>query len=65
MGERKTGFWATVRAVLWSLLGVRKRSGYLDDADSLDPKAVILAGVLAGVIFVLVLIGLIRFVIMP
>lgn len=65
MSERKAGFWATVRAVLWSFVGVRKRSAYLEDAESLDPKAVIVTGVLAGVIFVLAIVGFVRFIVMP
>lgn len=61
--RRTAGFWATVRAVLWSFLGVRKRAGYDEDAASLDPKAVIVAGVLGGVIFVLVLVGVVQWVV--
>ncbi len=52
---RRAGFWATLRAVLWSFAGIRKRREYHADAGSLDPRAVIAAGVLAGVVFVLVL----------
>lgn len=59
---RKAGFWATVRAVLWSFLGVRKRAGYAADAASLDPKAVIIAGLLGGLLFVLGLVGVVQWV---
>ena len=65
MGEapRRAGFWATLRAVLWSFVGVRKRRHYEDDAASLDPKAVIVAGLLAGLLFVLGLVAVVRFVV--
>lgn len=53
VSEERAGFWATIRAVLWSFVGIRRKSAYQDDARSLDPKAVVVAGVLAGVVFVL------------
>jgi amino acid transporter len=61
--RRRAGFWATLRAVMWSFLGIRKGKDYQRDAASLDPKAVILAGVLAGVIFVLSIVAFVRFVV--
>ncbi|MGL1833113.1 DUF2970 domain-containing protein [Rhodocyclaceae bacterium SMB388] len=60
---RRAGFWATIRAVLWGFLGIRKRSGYISDATSLDPRAIVVAGVLGGVLFVLAIVALVRFVI--
>ena len=60
---RRAGFWATLRAVLWSFIGIRKRRGYQEDATSLDPKAVIVAGLLAGLIFVLSIAAFVRFVV--
>lgn len=56
----KAGFWATMRAVLWSFFGVRKRQAYLDDAGSLNPLAVVVAGVFAGVVFVLVIVAVVQ-----
>ena len=60
---KQAGFWATVRAVLWSFLGIRKGKDYQRDAASLDPKAVIIAGVLGGLIFVLSIVAFVRFVV--
>lgn len=59
---RRAGFLATLRAVLWSFIGVRKRRDYHDDAASLDPRAVVVAGVLAGVVFVLMLVGVVNWI---
>lgn len=59
----RAGFLATLRAVLWSFLGIRKGRDYRQDAASLDPKAVILAGVLAGVVFVLGIVAFVRYVV--
>ncbi len=62
MSEEKAGFWATVRAVLWSFIGIRRRSAYQSDARSLDPRAVVVAGVIAGVVFVLTIVMVVRLV---
>ena len=40
-------------AVFWSFFGVRKRRDYDDDAQSLSPRQVILAGLMGGTVFVL------------
>lgn len=61
--ERRAGFVATIRAVMWSFLGVRKKRAYQEDAASLNPVAVIVAGVLAGVIFVLSIVAFVHFVV--
>ena len=60
---RRAGFWATVRAVLWSFVGIRKRRDYQRDAAELNPVAVVVAGVLGGVIFVLTLVVIVNIVI--
>jgi len=60
---RRGGFWATVKAVLWAFFGVRRRRDYQEDAASLDPKAVIVAGLVGGVLFVLVLVMVVRLVV--
>lgn len=59
----RAGFLATLRAVLWSFLGIRKGRDYRQDAASLDPKAVIVAGVLAGAVFVLSIVAFVRYVV--
>ena len=54
--RKQAGFLATMRAVLWSFFGVRKRQAYLDDAGSLNPLAVVVAGVLGGAAFVIIIV---------
>lgn len=61
---QRASFWVTIRAVLWGFIGIRKRSGYVRDATTLDPKAVIFAGLLAGLMFVLAIVALVRFVVL-
>jgi len=60
---RNASFLQTLRAVLWSFFGVRKRSDYEKDAAQLNPIHVIIAGVLAAVVFVLILIVVVRLVV--
>ena len=59
----RAGFLATLRAVLWSFIGVRRRHDYERDVHSLDPRAVVVAGLLAGLVFVLTLVAVVRLVV--
>jgi len=60
---RKASFLQTVRAVFWSFFGVRKKSHYEQDAAQLNPVHVVIAGVIAAVLFVLGLILIVRMVV--
>lgn len=61
--EERAGFWATIRAVLWSFIGIRRRSAYHDDARSLDPRAVVVAGLIAGVVFVVTILSIVQMIV--
>ena len=61
--QPRAGFWQTVRAVLWSFLGVRRRSDYEKDAAQLNPVVVIIAGVIAAALFVALLIVVVNLVV--
>jgi hypothetical protein len=61
--QRRAGFLQTMRAVAWSFFGVRKRSGYEQDAAQLNPVHVIVAGVLAAAVFVAALLLVVRMVV--
>jgi len=50
------------RAVFWSFFGVRKRAEYEKDAVALTLQQVVTAGIIGGVIFVLSLVMLVRFI---
>ncbi len=56
-------FGATVQAVLWSFFGVRKKSAYEADTQRLNPLHVIVAGILAALLFVLGLLMLVKIVV--
>lgn len=63
----RPGFWrtlgATVRAVIWSFLGIRRQGALDDDAQRLNPVAVILTGIACTVVFVLGLMAFVRWMI--
>lgn len=58
--QRKASFGATVKAVLWSFFGVRKKSDYEKDAQQLNPVHVIIAGVLGAAIFIVILLVIVK-----
>jgi hypothetical protein len=58
--QRKLSFFATMKAVMWSFLGIRKKSGYEQDAAKLNPVYVILAGILGAIIFITILLLIVR-----
>ena len=61
--RRKGSFWQTVKAVGWSFFGVRKASGYEEDISKVNPVHVIVAGLLAALLFVLGLVVLVKWVV--
>lgn len=60
---RKGSFLGTMRAVLWSFFGVRRSKDHAHDVEQLNPVHVIIAGVLAAVLFVLALVLIVQWVI--
>ena len=56
-------FGATIKAVLWSFFGVRKKSGYDEDTQTLNPVHVIIAGIIAAALFVLGLLMVVKMVV--
>ena len=61
--QRKGSFGQTLKAVAWSFFGVRKSSDYAEDVAKINPVHVIVAGVIAAVVFVVGLVLLVRWVI--
>ena len=61
--RRKGSFWQTLRAVAWSFFGVRKGSEYEKDLAKLNPVHVVIAGVLAAILFIVLLVLLVNWVI--
>lgn len=61
--RRKGSFLQTLKAVAWSFFGVRKASGYEEDVAKINPVHVIIAGLLAGVVFVVGLVLLVQWIV--
>lgn len=53
----------TVQAVLWSFLGVRKRSEYETDINSLNPIAIVAVGFAMAMLFVAILMVLVNLIV--
>ncbi|SEA07125.1 MAG: DUF2970 domain-containing protein [Paraburkholderia sp.] len=62
-GRRRSSFGQSLRAVLWSFLGVRKRRDLEADATQLNPLHVVVAAVICAAIFIGVLIFVVRLVV--
>ncbi len=60
--SRKATPWQVVRAVLSAFIGIRGRTAHEHDAVTLSPVHVIIAGIIAAVVFVLSLVMLVRFI---
>jgi len=58
--KRRASFAQTMKAVFWSFFGVRKGRDHDRDMAQLNPVHVIVADILAAVIFVVVLLLIVR-----
>ena len=58
-----SSFLKSARAVAWSFLGIRRRKGFEQDVQQLDPVHVVIAGLAGAALFVLALLLLVRWVV--
>ncbi len=61
--QRKPSFLRTVKAVLWSFVGLRSRSEFNKDVAQLNPIHLIAVGLVLAVLFVLGLLALVNWVV--
>lgn len=61
--QRPLSFVQTVKAVAWSFVGLRKGAGHRQDISRLNPVHVIVAGVIGGLLLVLTLVLVVRWVV--
>ncbi|HEX2605201.1 MAG TPA: DUF2970 domain-containing protein [Oxalicibacterium sp.] len=59
--QEKMSFFATLGAVFWSFIGLRRRSDYERDVTGLKPVYVIIAALIGVAIFIGVLLTLVSF----
>lgn len=63
ISKKKASFFQVLKAVLWSMLGVRQQKGYENDAAKITLKQAVIAGLIGGFIFVVSVLSVVRFVI--
>ena len=56
---KKASAFQILKAILWSLLGVRQRKGYENDVTSITLKQAVVGGLIGGLIFVATVISLV------
>ncbi|MDF1818834.1 MAG: DUF2970 domain-containing protein [Immundisolibacteraceae bacterium] len=55
--QQRLGFFALLREILWSFLGVRSSLGYEKTFALARPRDIILVGIFATLVFVILLVG--------
>jgi hypothetical protein len=58
--RQKASFGASMKAVFWSFLGIRKKSDYEKDAAQLNPVHVIIAALIGALIFIATLVVIVK-----
>ena len=61
--KANASFFQVIKAVLWSMLGVRQQKGYEDDTAKITLKQAVIAGIIGGVVFVVSMLTFVHFVI--
>jgi hypothetical protein len=61
--QRAGAFWRTVKAVLWSFIGLRSRAEFNKDVAQLNPIHLIVVGLVLALLFVLGLLALVQWVV--
>ncbi|MFM9885370.1 MAG: DUF2970 domain-containing protein [Burkholderiales bacterium] len=59
---RKAGFGQIARAVIWSFLGIRRRSEHEADVARITPAQAIIAGIIGAALFVATILVVVRIV---
>jgi hypothetical protein len=60
--QKKMSFFATLGAVFWSFIGLRRRSDYERDVTGLNPVYVIVAALIGVAIFIGILLAVVKLV---
>ncbi len=58
-----SAFLSTLKAVLWSFLGIRKNSEYQNDLQKLNPVHIVITAIVLVMLMIGGLIGLVNFVV--
>ena len=63
MNDRKPSFLYSLKAVLWSFVGLRRKSDFDQDTGKLSPIHVIVAGLIAAAVFIGILVAVVALVV--
>lgn len=58
--KETASLFQVIKAVLWSMIGIRGQSGYENDVQNITPKQAIIAGIIGAIIFVLTVLTLVN-----
>jgi hypothetical protein len=61
--QKNASIFQIVKAVMWSMLGVRQQKGYEDDTAKITLKQAVIAGLIGGFIFVVSMLTFVQFII--
>jgi amino acid transporter len=61
--SKKISLMRSIKAVAWSFLGIRKSSEFQEDIDKITPLHVLGVGLVAGLLFVIGLIVVVKLVV--
>ena len=61
--KANASFFQVLKAVLWSMLGVRQQKCYENDTAKITLKQAVIAGIIGGVVFVVSMLTFVHFVI--
>lgn len=59
--EKKISFFATMGAIFWSFIGLRRHTDYEKDVTGLNPFYVVIAGIIGAALFIGVLLLAVSF----
>ena len=62
--EKKASFLYSMKAVIWSFFGLRRKSDFDQDEGQLNPLHIIIAAVLGVALFIGLLISIVKFVVL-
>jgi len=62
-GKEEATFGAALKTIFWSFFGVRRRAHHESETVRLKPAHLVVTGLVAGAIFVVVLVALARFIV--
>jgi hypothetical protein len=61
--SKKPGFLYSVKAVLWSFVGLRRKRDFDEDQQGMNPLHIIIAALLAVALFIGLLISIVKLVV--